>query len=183
MLNLIGFERRRLRVISLISGRCVTLASCWRPVTEHHLAPDRDGGRPNPDVRSALSNLPVFVAATNRPSPAASGIITLGSVTEQTEDDLDRAVAELEGAVENLLEILPEQPEVQRSRGAARFIPVAILTLVVSAMKTLSLRPVSIGSCAHDSSSLRYEGHPDGLRICCTANPRHCWRPTGEAIS
>lgn len=45
------------------------------------------------------------------------------------------------------------------------------LALLASAMPL-----ASIGTCSDDGTDLRFVGGPDGLRVCCTGNPQHCWK-------
>ena len=42
---------------------------------------------------------------------------------------------------------------------------------------TASAMPLaSIGTCSIDGTPLRFVGGTDGLRVCCTDNPQHCWK-------
>jgi len=34
----------------------------------------------------------------------------------------------------------------------------------------------SIGTCEQDGTDLRFVGGSNGLRVCCTGSPQHCWK-------
>lgn len=42
------------------------------------------------------------------------------------------------------------------------------------AQTAMSLPLASIGSC-HCGKNLRYKGTTEGLLVCCTGDPEHCW--------
>ena len=56
-----------------------------------------------------------------------------------------------------------------------------LLVLLATNMSLGARRGASLGRCSTDGTSLRFEGRPDGLRICCGGNTVHCWK-VGEAI-
>ena len=47
-------------------------------------------------------------------------------------------------------------------------------------MRWSSAAPASVGRCVRCDSDLQFEGHADGLRVCCVGNPKHCWSMAGD---
>ncbi len=44
------------------------------------------------------------------------------------------------------------------------------------ALTAITMPLASIGTCSTDGTPLRFIGGADGLRVCCTGNPQHCWK-------
>jgi|SRR5579862_9355898 len=48
------------------------------------------------------------------------------------------------------------------------------------AQLALAAPTMSLGTCGIDGTPLRFIGRTEGLFVCCTADPQHCWNMAGE---
>jgi|HubBroStandDraft_6_1064221.scaffolds.fasta_scaffold740327_1 hypothetical protein len=85
-----------------------------------------------------------------------------GLLDDSTEGVRDAATRAIRALLNDLLEPGADVPSI-----AAR-IAIANVALMAAA--------VSIGTCTMDGTDMHYSGRSNGLFVCCSASPQHCWK-------
>jgi hypothetical protein len=98
-------------------------------------------------------------------------------VSEFEFDDADDVLAFLAAQLTN------DPSELDHVRGVLgrSDIDTRIKTMLITGLATRA--STSVGSCGICGASLQYKGYKtEGLRVCCTGKPRHCWSMDGAYI-
>jgi len=53
---------------------------------------------------------------------------------------------------------------------------VSIAAKIAIANVALMAATVSVGTCTMDGTDMHYSGRANGLYMCCSGSPQHCWK-------